>query len=451
MSLGIIAALSTFGGCGNDGGETSAPDEIGTLAYVNSMCEESAGEFRFSQSLRILHEGVERTIVELVLQPVTGIGLCLEFGRNREGKILLLVGPMQRLAVSPDGERVVFEVTDDFSSTGKDSLAPEQEGIFTVRPDGSELMRIAPASRYSNFNIQSADPIYGFSPDGRRIGFTDVGPGPDGEAAQIFLLDLDTGIRTQVTRLARSDYMAGPLFLDDGSLGFLATGVGENFLFTVQPDGSELRSFGLVPDLPGGAVLPVFQITGERVPITAELPNVTPLNSFRFDTVNELFVSDGISSAQITNYHRSDTARYGTSLSLDKSRVFFSASVDLGENPMQLCQLFSASVLGGDVQQLTHFSQDHRSVEGCGALATDGCGIGLSFSDNGSTDARDGSVIFDSTCNAFGDTPYGQQVYAIRPDGTGLRQLTHTRGFIRGPNRSGTTELPGPWAYGPHL
>jgi hypothetical protein len=44
-----------------------------------------------------------------------------------------------------------------------------------------------------------------FSQDGRRFAYTDRGPGPDGlETEQIFTIDLRTGERHQVTRLART-------------------------------------------------------------------------------------------------------------------------------------------------------------------------------------------------------------------------------------------------------
>ena len=41
------------------------------------------------------------------------------------------------------------------------------------------------------------------------------------------------------------------------------------------------------------------------------------------------------------------------------------------------------------------------------------------------------AVLFTSTCDVFGDNPYGEQLFAMSPDGTALRQLTHTRGSQR--------------------
>jgi len=192
-----------------------------------------------------------------------------------------------------------------------------------------------------------------------------------------------------------------------------------------------------------------FQITGVRFPTWGDFPGETPENPGLFAGRREAFVTDGANTVQITNFNRSDTARFGTVLSPDRERTYFTASVDLGDNPTEMCQVFSASVLGGDVRQVTRFSQDHRSLHGCAATVSDGCSSGLSFGSD-STDTRNGMVIFDSGCDPFGTNPYGEQIFAIRPDGTGLQQLTQARGFVRGSGGDGFTELPGPWAYGPH-
>ena len=51
-------------------------------------------------------------------------------------------------------------------------------------------------------NGTKVEPIFRFSPDGKLVDFTDMGPGPDGQdAAQVFILDVETGERTQLTHL----------------------------------------------------------------------------------------------------------------------------------------------------------------------------------------------------------------------------------------------------------
>ena len=105
--------------------------------------------------------------------------------------------PLQRLGVSPDGSGVVFEVNDEFRSPGS-RLAPEQEGMFFVRSDGRSvpryLGRAEPRAGVSPPDASPSPPPIAFSPNGRRIAFTDLGPGPGGEeAVQIVVLDLATG------------------------------------------------------------------------------------------------------------------------------------------------------------------------------------------------------------------------------------------------------------------
>jgi Tol biopolymer transport system component len=58
-----------------------------------------------------------------------------------------------------------------------------------------------------------------------------------------------------------------------------------------------------------------------------------------------------------------------------------------------------------------------------------------------------GTLVFYSTCNALGTTPYGAQIYAMRPDGSALRQLTDTAGYVVAPDGAISAELPGPTAY----
>ena len=85
--------------------------------------------------------------------------------------------------------------------------------MFFVRSDGTRVPRyLGPASHErasARFGPNRHFPLPGerravrpFSPNGRRIAFTDLGPGPGGEeAVQIVVLDLATGQRTQVTHL----------------------------------------------------------------------------------------------------------------------------------------------------------------------------------------------------------------------------------------------------------
>jgi len=63
-----------------------------------------------------------------------------------------------------------------------------------------------------------------------------------------------------------------------------------------------------------------------------------------------------------------------------------------------------------------------------------------------------GTIVFDTTLDALKTSPgvpFGtvDQIFAIRPDGSGLRQLTDAAGFTVNPDGSIRVEIPGPFAY----
>ncbi len=48
-----------------------------------------------------------------------------------------------------------------------------------------------------------------------------------------------------------------------------------------------------------------------------------------------------------------------------------------------------------------------------------------------SQDPHSRALLFYSDCDPLGTTPNGTQIFATQPDGTGLRQLTNSRGLVR--------------------
>jgi hypothetical protein len=56
-------------------------------------------------------------------------------------------------------------------------------------------------------------------------------------------------------------------------------------------------------------------------------------------------------------------------------------------------------------------------------------------------DPHTGALIFNSSCDLQA------QLFAMRPDGSGLRQLTTLRGVVTAADGSVDVELPGPIAY----
>src|SRR5262245_17839963 len=248
------------------------PARIRTLAYVVTDCRQSdpssiTGRIR----LFVKRGDCEPVVVpgpeERVVPDPIG-NACRRFlGEARFGPNEVVGGIIERLGVSIDGARVVFEVTDDFSTVAG-LLTPEQEGFFVVRADGTDLRKLGPPSRSPSWRV-ALDPRFPFggvvarfddhipfSPDGRTIAFADIGPGATGvEATQVFILDLASGQRTQVTHLERVPLAALDLavaylsFLDDRTLLFFSSTdsdgsdpAGGLRPFTVRTDGTALRA-----------------------------------------------------------------------------------------------------------------------------------------------------------------------------------------------------------------
>jgi hypothetical protein len=342
-------------------------------------------------------------------------------------------------------------LTDDQAPTvfPANSLSAEQEGFFVVRADGSGLRRLGAAS---------SDPPYGeppgyigywnllaFSPDSRMVTYTDRGPSLDNEdAVQIFTLDLISGDRRQITRLppARPTIdptillpcgPAGcPYFNDDQTITFRTNANldgtnpgGQNVSATVKIDGSGLTVSPPIAALPGSSLVTSFQITGsEAGAALLTLPGMA-VSFFGGFFIREVFFIDGQNVLQLTHFSRAET--WGAVPSPDGQRVFFSASANpLGTNPTENCQVFSINRHGGDLQQLTSFSENpHPRAVGCGWFEPPrGCtAFYLGF------EPHTGALVFQSNCDPFGTNPYGGQVFAMRPDGSGLRQLTNTQAY----------------------
>jgi hypothetical protein len=192
--------------------------------------------------------------------------------------------------------------------------------------------------------------------------------------------------------------------------------------------------------------VPRFEITGGRTEVLTLDLRGTPVNSVSSYplTIFEVFLLDGKELLQLTNFRRVDTGR--PFLSANGRRVFFTASADpLGANPSENCQLFSIDRVGGHLRQVTRFREGARSVNGCSNLPPPGAGCNVQVT---TQDPVTRTIVFQSSCDPLGTNPIGgSQIFAMRPDGSRLRQLTDTRGVVMGTDGSLTVELPGPWAY----
>lgn len=447
---------------------------IRTAAYVVTECREDAGGILTGRQVLVIRRGncAPVTVGELrtpapVRDPFLALGgLCPLFGRYRAGYRSVWAGAFQRLGVSPDGSVVVFELARPLLDIGTFPLRPEEEGIYVIGADGQGLRRLGVPSRNPSGRIaldpsspgglagSTFDVGYRFSPNGRMIVFTDRGPGPAGEdAIQIATLDLATSERTQVTQLSAvldpflgEPVTSGARFADADTIVFFTYADldgrhPDGGYYRVRVDGTGLEAVSTAA-IPGARVQPNFDIGGGGTNLLGiALPGI-PVNA-PGGTIREMFVLDGTRVLQVTNFRRWDTGFGGKVLDRRARRGYFTASADpVGKNPSQNCQLFSIGTFGDGLRQLTRFAEAEHSRFGCTHTEPPGCGIGPVFQD-----AVTRTLVFYSSCDAFGQGIYGGQVYAIRPDGRGLRQLSSTRGVVTDPSGAVTVELPGPVAY----
>ena len=215
-------------------------------------------------------------------------------------------------------------------------------------------------------------------------------------------------------------------------------------------DGKE-TALGAVIAANGAQIVSRFEVTGASPhEVLGLFPNEPSVNTpGRF--AREAFLVDGKQLVQLTNFHRSDTipgGLGGVGLFVRGRMLFLATANDTGENPHELCQLFSIDRVGtpSSLRQLTHLPFDGRPSAGSFGCVSElpGCGIEtLSTAADGVT----GTVLFSSSCDPVGANPFGDQIFAMRPDGTGLRQLTSARGMTTDPDGTVHVELVGPFAY----
>jgi len=448
------------------------------LAYVVTECHEDATGFSGRQSLHIRRGDLSPVTVAgttLTYNEPALSGLCSIFGAYRYGTASTYAFPLQRLAVSPDGSSVVFEISFEFSIFAAlgvpNPLTLEQEGIFFVHADGTGLRRLGrasrvPSQRFLGFSSPNyAFPFFSFSPDGRAVTFADR---PDGEdAPQVVVLDVASGARRTITHLvdappdpsnAALPGILPPFFVDGETIGFYtrATPTGSNpegatFRFSVKADGTDLTLLPAPVVLPGSRVVPTFFITRPATNATVDTVSISDLPPANYDPsglytmITEIFLISPDQALQLTSFGRVDTG-LGI-VSTDGRRVFFEASANpFGSNPSENCEFFSIDPLGAGLRQITHFGTDKHSASGCLSVFQEpgsGC-----YSPSGPViDPETGTLVFSSTCDPLGTNPNGEQLFAMHTDGTGIRQLTSTRGVMTAADGSVDVELPGPAAY----
>jgi len=204
--------------------------------------------------------------------------------------------------------------------------------------------------------------------------------------------------------------------------------------------------------LPGGTLIPILQIVGEQwVAINPDVPGeaVNPVPPSGL-TAREVFVADGPTVLQLTDFRRGDTSFLPPFFSARDQRAYFTASADpLGSNPSHDCQIFSMEPVTRELRQVTFFHEGGDHAAAC-IGAPHGCRIDFNLSAPFAQNAVAGTIYFLSECDPLGFNANGNQLFAIQPDGTGLQQVTDARGLVRGADRTVEVEVVEQlWAYAP--
>ena len=437
---------------------------IRTLAYVLTECRQDPQDLYSIAQKLVVRRGNCDPVTVMEVGPSTPVldpaGVCRNYGGFRVGDGSQIFGVFQRMAVLPDGSGVIFEMTDQHSFVGALTPKPPEEGIFFVRPDGSNLRRLGDASRFPiwiaiddgtpplGVTFRKSGELFPVDPDGRNIVLIDLGPDMAGhEAPQVFLLDLRSGRRKQLTHqsrvLSRTDFgISLASFLNRRTIVFYS-GPAAGELFRVETNGKSPETEVPPPTLvSGGHIVPQFTITGVSPHvIQVGFPERKAMNpTASSEGTLELFLLDGKKLLQLTSFDRTDT--FGGFV--DRAQVLLTASANpVGENPAGICQLFSVNRFGGALRQVTHLPSDGQLSNGC----VGGFGNACQSFDQVMLDPISETVLFDSNCDPLGANPFGGQIFSMRPDGTGLRQLTNARGRTIDPDGTVHVELPGPFAY----
>ena len=448
---------------------------VRVMSYVLTECSTDTNGTAVSarQALMVRRGNCDPVAVnEITLTPLgpAWSDYCRRLASERDGDVSPLFGVFHRTSVLPHGAGVVFEVTNELTFLHDLTPKPPDEGMFLVSADGSRVRRLGHASAVPTFAtvdgriLSETEVSFAVSPDGRTIAFSDLGP--DGETSQVFALDVATAARTQVTGLPASPDAVKPVlscltFLNDRTLAFCVRKYNPSlgvFLiiggFTIRMDGSGFTEVPSVP-LKDAAVIPKFGVSGgRRIGMTGVYFPAEHVDHYPdFDSipiVEELFLVDAENVVQLTNFGRSDTARAYRGGAIARGGVFFEASADpFGTNPGEHCQIFSINTRGerASLRQLTRLRDvdDRRSRVGCfdsdfrPDRNVSACSIERYFADR-----RTGAVTFTSNCDPVGRNPHGFQIFNMRADGSGLRQLTDARGIEIDTAGTVHVELPGP-------
>jgi len=241
-------------------------------------------------------------------------------------------------------------------------------------------------------------------------------------AFQLFRADPSTGAVTQVTSTRGGAALTASISDDGQRVAFSGAGnpTGGNHdgnveIFVSFRDGTGIRQ--LTHATEGSSGTPVLCGNGSRIAFTS-VANLTGGNA---DHSQELFVVDwdGAGLRQLTNAQGDSDSPH---ISDDGTKIVFTTEQNpLGTNPDLATEVFAINADGTGLRQLTNSSGNSSAPWIAG---------------NGT------NVVFQSEGNLTGgNLDLGSEVFVIRWDGTGLRQLTTSKLLLGADGVSGAPSV----------
>ncbi len=190
---------------------------------------------------------------------------------NRDGtgkrKLTFQEGRTEAVAWSPTGEQILFT---------------QHGALWVVKPDGSDLLKVADALIDHRGRSFATRPVW--SPDGRQIAFVASGIGPENHP-DIFIINADGSGLFNLTNHSSEDYQ--PAWSPDGHhLAFVTTRHGYQSIYTIGIDGNDITQ--VFSSASEGAYHPTWSPDGSRIAFVVGSPAVWKEQLFLADLTSGL-------------------------------------------------------------------------------------------------------------------------------------------------------------------
>ena len=281
------------------------------------------------------------------------------------------------------GEGEINRPQDSIDDSPKIAFHSDRDGnseIYVVNPDGTGLTNVTNSPERDDFF-----PNNPWSPDGSQLVYMSRESGEPEEDKQfdIFVVDRDSKNRRQLTDHPEDDFW--PIWSPDGGqIAFISERDGNSEIYVVKPDSSGLKN---LTDHPAtdGIFTPTWSPDGKRIAFTSNRGGIYDLYSMKADGSDIKLHAKGDLSEHILDLFWSPDGKY----------IAFEYMITMVGN-----EIFLVKVEGGGFIQLT------KDVNGV-APAWSPDGKFITFNDS--------PGLFESS-----------DIYVIRPDGTGLVNLTNS-------------------------